>query len=358
MIDAGAEAGVELWQVVTTGVDHSDVGYMLERGLRVSNTPGLFSSVALAEHVLFLMLFIAKKFRESEASLRAGILYRPLNDELEGTRLGLVGLGASGRELARRAAVLGMRVNAIDSFPVPAGELASLGVERCDGPEELDRLLAESDYVSIHIPLTAETRHLIDAGKLALMKPSAVLINVARGGIVDEAALAAALTSGRLRAAGIDVFSQEPPAADDPAPRPAPGRRHAARGRDDVRDSRRRGVVCVENITRIANGRRPSMRSCPHDAHGRARGSTACSRVTRTTRTPIPPSHGSGRNDPCTGTRLRAAARRALGGCRDCARGPPGPTRATASRMRTSSGFAPSSAPRPRRSSSARSCPT
>jgi len=257
MIDAGAEAGVELWQVVTTGVDHSDVGYMLERGLRVSNTPGLFSSVALAEHVLFLMLFIAKKFRESEASLRAGILYRPLNDELEGTRLGLVGLGASGRELARRAAVLGMRVNAIDAFPVSAGELASLGVERCDGPDELDRILAESDYVSIHIPLTAETRHLIDAGKLALMKPSAVLINVARGGIVDEAALAAALTSGRLRAAGIDVFSQEPPAADDPllALPQVVATPHVAG--TTYGTSRRRGVVCVENITRIAQGLAP-----------------------------------------------------------------------------------------------------
>ena len=257
MIDAGAEAGVELWQVVTTGVDHSDVGYMLERGLRVSNTPGLFSSVALAEHVLFLMLFIAKKFRESEASLRAGILYRPLNDELEGTTLGLVGLGASGRELARRAAVLGMRVNAIDAFPVAPGELASLGVERCDGPDELDRLLAESDYVSIHIPLTAETRHLIDAGKLAMMKPSAVLINVARGGIVDEAALAAALTSGRLRAAGIDVFSQEPPAADDPllALPQVVATPHVAG--TTYGTSRRRGVVCVENLTRIAQGLAP-----------------------------------------------------------------------------------------------------
>ena len=213
--------------------------------------------MALAEHVLFLMLFIAKNFRESEANLRAGILYRPLNDELEGTTLGLVGLGASGRELARRAAVLGMRVIAIDAFPVPADELGSLGAERCDEPEQLDRLLAESDYVSIHIPLNAETRHLIDAGKLALMKPSAVLINVARGGIVDEAALAAALTSGRLRAAGIDVFSQEPPDADDPllALPQVVATPHVAG--TTYGTSRRRGEVCVENITRIANGLPP-----------------------------------------------------------------------------------------------------
>ena len=257
MIDAGAEAGVELWQAVTTGVDHTDVAYLLEKGIRVTNTPGTFSAVALAEHVLFLMLFIAKNFRETEANLRAGILYRPLNDELEGTTLGLVGLGASGRELARRAAVLGMRVIAIDALPVPADELGSLGAERCDEPEHLDRLLAESDYVSIHIPLNAETRHLIGAEKLALMKPSAVLINVARGGIVDEAALAAALTSGRLRAAGIDVFSQEPPDADDPLLQlpQVVATPHVAG--TTYGTSRRRGEVCVENITRIANGLPP-----------------------------------------------------------------------------------------------------
>jgi phosphoglycerate dehydrogenase-like enzyme len=257
MIDAGAEAGVELWQAVTTGVDHTDVAYLLEKGIRVTNTPGTFSAVALAEHVLFLMLFIAKNFRETEANLRAGILYRPLNDELEGTTLGLVGLGASGRELARRAAVLGMRVIAIDALPVPADELGSLGAERCDEPEHLDRLLAESDYVSIHIPLNAETRHLIGVEKLALMKPSAVLINVARGGIVDEAALAAALTSGRLRAAGIDVFSQEPPDADDPLLQlpQVVATPHVAG--TTYGTSRRRGEVCVENITRIANGLPP-----------------------------------------------------------------------------------------------------
>ena len=257
MIDAGAAAGVELWQAVTTGLDHSDVGYMLERGLRVSNTPGAFSAVALAEHVLFLMLFIAKNFRESEANLRTGTLYKPLNDELEGTTLGLVGLGASGRELARRAAALGMRVIAIDALPVSAAELASLQAERCDPPEELDRLLAESDYVSIHIPLDAETRHLIDAEKLALLKPSAVLINVARGGIVDEAALAAALTSGRLRAAGIDVFTQEPPDVDDPLlglPQVV-ATPHVAG--TTFGTSKRRGEVCVENIARIANGQPP-----------------------------------------------------------------------------------------------------
>ncbi len=236
MIDAGAEAGVELWQAVTTGLDHSEVDYVLEKGIRLSNTPGLFSAVALAEHVLFLMLFVAKKFRESEENLRAGVMYRPLNDELEGNTLGLVGLGASGRELARRATVLGMRVIAIDAYPAAADELAALGVERCDEPQELDLLLRESDYVSIHIPLTATTRHLINAEKLELMKPSGVLINVARGGIVDEGG-ACRCARGRPVAgrrhrrvlAGAARRRQSTPSARQ-------RRRHAPRRWDDVRD--------------------------------------------------------------------------------------------------------------------------
>ena len=257
MIDAGAQAGVELWQAVTTGLDHTDVDYILSKGIRLANTPGPFSAVALAEHVLFLMLFVAKKFRESEHGLRAGIMYRPLTDELGGSTLGLVGLGASGRELARRASALDMRVIALDAYAIPADELSGLGVDRFGGPETLEELLRDSDYVSIHVPLTAATRHLIDAEKLALMKPTAVLINVARGGIVDEAALADALTKGRLRGAGIDVFAEEPPAAGHPLlglPNVVTTPHIAG---TSYGTSQRRGVACVENIVRISEGLAP-----------------------------------------------------------------------------------------------------
>ena len=257
IIDAGAEAGVELWQCVTTGLDHTEVDYMLSKGLRVANTPGPFSAVALAEHALFLMLFIAKKFRQSERGLQAGVMYRPLNEELAGSTLGLVGLGASARELARRAAALELRVIALDEVAVPKDELAELGVERFGGTESLDDLLRDSDYVSIHVPLTAATRHLIDAGKLALMRPTAVLINVARGGIVDEAALVEALAGGRLRAAGIDVYSSEPP---DPSSRlfeldNVVATPHVAG--TTFGTSRRRAEACVENIARIEAGLAP-----------------------------------------------------------------------------------------------------
>jgi phosphoglycerate dehydrogenase-like enzyme len=216
MIDAGAEAGVELWQVVTTGVDHCEVAHILERGIRLANIPGLSTAVALAEHVLFLMLFIAKNFRASDRNLRAGIMYKPFNDEL-----------------------------------------AKWGVERCDEPQELDRLLRESDYVSIHIPLTATTRHLVNAEKLELMKPSCVLINVARGEIVDESALVAALTAGRLRAAGVDVFSQEPPGVSSPLLQlpNVVATPHVAG--TTYGTSKRRGEMCVQNVIRVADGLAP-----------------------------------------------------------------------------------------------------
>jgi phosphoglycerate dehydrogenase-like enzyme len=257
MIDAGAAAGVELWQVLGTGLDHSEVEYTLAQGIAVANTPGQFSAVALAEHALFLMLCFAKNLRESEANARAGAMYHPMNDELAGCTLGLVGLGASGKELARRAHALGMRVTAVDPVDAPPDVLEAHGVASFAGPERLGELLAEADYVSIHVPLVAATRHLIDADALARMKPGAVLVNVARGGIVDEAALVAALESGRLRGAAVDVVAVEPidpanPLLHLPNAIVTPHLAGVTRG-----TSRRRAQACVENIARVAAGLPP-----------------------------------------------------------------------------------------------------
>jgi phosphoglycerate dehydrogenase-like enzyme len=257
MIDAGAAAGVELWQVIGTGLDHTEVDYILGKGIRLANTPGQFSAVALAEHVLFLILCIAKNLRETERNARSGVMYHPINDELAGCALGLVGLGASGRELARRAVALGMSVAAVDIAPVSPDVLAEVGVTSFGGPDELDRLLAGSDYVSIHVPLTPATRNLIDRRRLALMKPSAVLVNVARGGIVDEAALADALRAGRLRGAGIDVFTREPIDPDDPllGLENVVATPHVAGVTYGT--SRRRAEAAVANLVRLAQGLPP-----------------------------------------------------------------------------------------------------
>lgn len=257
MIDAAVAAGVKLWQVLGTGLDHVDVPYFLAKGMPLANTPGHFSAVALAEHALFLMLYFAKNFPESQRNLRARVFWRPLNDELEGRVLALVGLGASARELARRARPFGMRILAIDAVEVPASLRQDLGLEFFGGPDQLDRLAAEADYLSLHLPLTSATRHLINARVLGLMKPTAVLINVARGEIVDEQALIVALRERRIRGAGLDVFSQEPLDPNHPLLQldNVVATPHVAGVTTGT--SRRRGQACAENIARLAQGLPP-----------------------------------------------------------------------------------------------------
>jgi phosphoglycerate dehydrogenase-like enzyme len=259
-IDMGADAGVRLWQVLGTGVDHIEVDHILGRGIALANTPGQFSAVALAEHALMLILCLAKNLRESEANTRSGRMYQPVNDELGGQLLGVVGLGASGRELAARARTLGMRIQAVDVAAVPAGQLAELGVERFAGLEGLDELLASSDYVSLHVPLTAETRHLLDERRLRLLKPTAGLVNVARGRVVDEDALVTVLRERGIRGAGIDVFGQEPLRPDNPLLHldnviATPHTAGVTRG-----TSRRRSAACVENALRVLRGEEPLYR--------------------------------------------------------------------------------------------------
>jgi D-3-phosphoglycerate dehydrogenase / 2-oxoglutarate reductase len=257
MIDSGAAAGVELWQVLGTGVDHTHVDHILASGIRLANTPGPFSAVALAEHALFLMLCLAKNLRAAERNVRAGIQNLPMNDELNGKVLGLVGLGASGRELARRARAFAMDVIAVDVIEPSQPELAALELRWFGMPARMPELLGDADYVSLHVPLTPQTDGMVGAAELALMKPDAFLINVARGRLVDEAALVSALRAGRPRGAGVDVLAIEPP---DP--------KHPLLQLDNVLvtphvagvttgTSRRRGAACAENIHRIADGRAP-----------------------------------------------------------------------------------------------------
>ena len=257
VIDAGAAAGVKLWQVLGTGLDHAEVEYTLSRGIRMANTPGQFSSVALAEHALMLILIIIKSFPQAVENCRAGRMYQPVGDELGGQLLGLVGLGASGRELAIRARCLGMRIQAVDIVDVPDDKLRELGVEKFAGLEGLDDLVRTSDFVSLHVPLTRETTHLVDERRLRLMKPTASLINVARGRIVDEDALVRVLRERIIAGAGIDVFGQEPLQPDNPLLHldnvvTTPHTAGVTRG-----TSRRRSGACVENALRIVRGEAP-----------------------------------------------------------------------------------------------------
>jgi phosphoglycerate dehydrogenase-like enzyme len=126
MIDLAVAAGVKLWQALGVGVDRTDVPYLLEKKLPLANTPGPFSAIALAEHVIFLMLLFAKNFDECQNNISSRILGKPINEELEGKTLGLLGFGASGQALAKRAAVLGMRTLAVDAAEISSPSAPSV----------------------------------------------------------------------------------------------------------------------------------------------------------------------------------------------------------------------------------------
>ena len=208
------EAGVRLRVVgrAGIGVDNIDVGAATRRGIVVMNTPG-GNNVTTAEHAISMMLALARSIPQATASMKAGKWEKSkfTGVEICDKKLGLIGIGNIGRIVAERAQGLNMKVIAFDPF-IPEEKANEMGVELLD----LDELLRGSDFVSVHVPLTTETRGLIDAAALAKMKRGARLINCARGGIVDEAALAAALRSGALAGAALDVFEQEPPPADHP----------------------------------------------------------------------------------------------------------------------------------------------
>lgn len=197
------------------GVDTIDVEAATARGIVVVNAPG-GNAVAAAEHSLALMFALARRVAAADASMKRGQWSRAafLGSELTGKTLGLVGLGRVGSEVARRALGLDMRVLVFDPY-VPDEHARHLGLE----PVELEPLLESADIVSLHVPLTEATRGILNADRIGHMRRGAFLINCARGGLVDEAALLDALDEGRLAGAGIDVFSREPVSADDPLPR-------------------------------------------------------------------------------------------------------------------------------------------
>jgi glyoxylate reductase len=180
------------------------------RGVVVTNTPGVLDD-ATADLTMALVLAATRRVVEGDRLIRGG---RPwtwgmsfmLGSGLRGKLLGIVGLGGIGRRVAERARAFGMEIAYHSRHPAPAEVAAALGAERM--PRE--RLLAEADVVSLHCPLTPETHHLIGAAELAAMKPAAVLVNAARGPIVDERALAEALAAGGIAAAALDVYEHEP----------------------------------------------------------------------------------------------------------------------------------------------------
>ncbi len=194
------------------GVDNVDLDAATERGVVVVNAPQ-GNTVAAAEHTLALLLALARHLPAADASMRAGKWDRKtfIGTEVRGKALGVVGLGKIGSEVARRAVGMEMRVLAFDPF-VPEERAKSIGVESVD----FDQLIAQSDFITVHPPLTATTTGMIGAEQIAKMKDGVRLINVARGGIIDEAALADGVKAGKIAGAAIDVFTDEPIRPDNP----------------------------------------------------------------------------------------------------------------------------------------------
>jgi glycerate dehydrogenase len=201
---------LKLIAVAATGTDNIDVKAATAQGIVVSNIRG-YAINTVPEHVLALMFALRRSLVPYMSDVRAGVwntsrqfcfLTHPITD-ISGSTMGIVGFGALGKSIAKRAEALGMRVLGYDAIPA-------------EGLVDFETILRESDVITLHAPLNASTRNMIGAAELKTMKRSAILINTARGGLVDEAALADALRSGEIAGAGFDVLTKEPPDADNP----------------------------------------------------------------------------------------------------------------------------------------------
>ena len=212
LMDAGP--GLKVISNMAVGYDNIDVAAANERGIPVGNTPGVLTETT-ADFAFALLMAVARRIPEAKQYIQAGKwrTWHPTvlsGQDIYGATLGIVGCGRIGKAMARRAAGFNMRllVNSLED----ADEISAIGGDKVS----LDELLRESDFVSLHVPLTDDTYHLIGKDELAAMKPSAMLINTARGSVVDPAALYEALRDGEILAAGLDVTEPEPIALEDP----------------------------------------------------------------------------------------------------------------------------------------------
>ncbi|MGB9005884.1 MAG: hydroxyacid dehydrogenase [Candidatus Aminicenantales bacterium] len=199
-----AAKGLELIIRAGIGLDNIDAAAAKEKGIPVANTPAA-TSISVAEHTFGLMLGAVRNHGPANLSLKAHKWEKKLfsGTELFGKTLGLVGCGRIGQEVAQRALAFGMKVIATDIIPIKTG----LAIKQVP----LDDLLMKADIISLHLPKTEQSKNMISTAQFAKMKKGVILVNAARGGVVDEKALLAALNSGQVRAAALDVYDKEPP---------------------------------------------------------------------------------------------------------------------------------------------------
>lgn len=230
-----------------TGVDNVDLEACRHRGVTVTNTPGV-NADAVAEHTIALMLAVTRRIPAMDRGVRAGEWPRGLLVQSRGRTLGLIGLGEIGSRVAALGRALGMTVLAW-TWRRDDARAARAGAR----PAPLEALLRESDVVSLHLRLTAETRGFLGRDRLALMKPAAFLVNTARGALVDKDALAETLREGRLAGAGLDVFHEEPAPAGDPLlalPNVVLTPHNAGMTREVIEAGLNRAVENIENFLR------------------------------------------------------------------------------------------------------------
>ena len=247
------EQASELKVIARTGVgfDAIDVGTASAHGIVVCNAPGVNRN-AVAEHTFGLMLAHARKLPQVMSDVRSGGWSRPAGTELAGSTLGIVGLGAIGRSVAAIAKAFGMHVIGSDPF-IDAETVRGFGVE----PGTLDEVFATSKFVSLHVALTPDTRHLVNKSRLTLMRPDAVVINTARGPIVDQEALVDALQSGQIGGAALDVVETEPLPAEHPL-RAMPNVILTPHIGGSTAESRHRSaVVAANSVIEVLAGRTP-----------------------------------------------------------------------------------------------------
>jgi phosphoglycerate dehydrogenase-like enzyme len=257
---AAAEGHVRLWQLGSVGYDKLDMAAFVRHGIPVANQPGISSSRSLAEHALMLAMLVQRDYHGMTAAVEAATIGVPTGRQLAGRSLLIIGLGASGKELAKRATAFGMRVHAVTrSGPDEATE-RRFGLASLRGMDALDDALTQADVVSLHVPLSPETRTILDARRLRLIRQGGVVVNVSRGGLIDEAALVEAVRDGHLYGAGLDVVDGEPaqpgnPILGVPNIYVLP---HVAGATDST--AHRRARFAAMNVSRLARGLEPLCR--------------------------------------------------------------------------------------------------
>ena len=247
---------LKLVQRAGIGLDNVDMVAASEKGIHVCNTPGV-NAVSVAEMTIGMILGLFRKIPLLDRATKDGQWlmweYRPEMFEMQGKVHGILGMGNVGKEVAKRSAAFGTKILYTNMEPLSAEEEAMYNAKFSN----LEEILEKSDIISVHVPLLPSTRNLIGEEEIAKMKPTAVLVNVARGNIIDEAAVAKALQEGRLLGAGFDAFAAEPPEADNPL-KNCPNAiltPHVAGGTRDVLEA---GIArCVENAYRLSEGEKP-----------------------------------------------------------------------------------------------------